>query len=219
MLRAAATLPAIVVTSPLIAIAAPGDAELIALGERFQRLFLENIGATFQWAPLSRAAHAEVRRKFKFVEWADLSSHEEVEAASQLLSRITERNGCEVASDRMSALTKEINPLAEAIVEAEASTLGGLRAKALVVLWEAMPTMGFHEGAFEFPDDAVAVRCGGIARRADRDGARDRSWARRGCVRPMQRSIAPSWPRLLAASGALWLSWRLLPRGPGGAVG
>ena len=75
MLRAAATLPAIVVTSPLIAIAAPGDAELIALGERFQRLFLENIGATLQWAPLSRAAHAEVRRKFKFVEWADLSSH------------------------------------------------------------------------------------------------------------------------------------------------
>jgi hypothetical protein len=38
-----------------------------------------------QWAPLSRSAHAEVRRKFKFVEWADLSSHEEVEAASQLL--------------------------------------------------------------------------------------------------------------------------------------
>jgi hypothetical protein len=102
-------------------------------------------------------AGLELRLKLNFVEWADLSC-EEVRGASQLLGRITESNGCRVASDRMSALAEEMDPLAEAIVEAEASTLGGLRAKALVVLWEARPSSSSHEGAFEFPDDGGASR-------------------------------------------------------------
>jgi hypothetical protein len=44
--------------------------------------------------------------------------------------------------------------------------LGGLRAKALVALWEALPASASHEGAFDFPDasrslfDAVAEMTG-----------------------------------------------------------
>ena len=32
------------------------------------------------------------------------------------------------------------------------TSLGGLRAKALVALWEALPATASHQGAFDFPD-------------------------------------------------------------------
>src|SRR5262249_54989328 len=37
------------------------DAELIAIGERFEKLLLEHMDAWLVWAPRMRAAHAEVR--------------------------------------------------------------------------------------------------------------------------------------------------------------
>ena len=37
------------------------DAELIALGERFEKLLLEHMDAWLEWAPRMRAALAEVR--------------------------------------------------------------------------------------------------------------------------------------------------------------
>jgi hypothetical protein len=53
------------------------------------------------------------------------------------------------------------------IIAAPATSLGGLRAKALVALWETYPTHASHEGTFEFRDDgsrslfeAVAVMTG-----------------------------------------------------------
>jgi hypothetical protein len=39
-----------------------------------------------------------------------------------------------------------MQPLAEEIIAAPATSLGGLRAKALVALWEAYPTHASHEG-------------------------------------------------------------------------
>jgi hypothetical protein len=36
------------------------DAELVALGERFEKLLLEYLGSWLDWAPRMRAAHAEV---------------------------------------------------------------------------------------------------------------------------------------------------------------
>jgi hypothetical protein len=57
-----------------------------------------------------------------------------------------------------------MQPLAEEIIAAPATSLGGLRAKALVALWEIHAS---HEGAFAFRDDgsrslfeAVAVMTG-----------------------------------------------------------
>jgi hypothetical protein len=66
--------------------------------------------------------------------------------------------GCEVVQARMSELENDMEPLAEEIIAAPVTSLGGLRAKALVALWEALPTSAFHHGAFEFRDNGEASR-------------------------------------------------------------
>jgi len=93
------------------------DAALIALGERFERRLLEYMDAWLAWAPLMRAARAE---------------------AESDLARFTvaiQRSACEAAQARMSELENAMQPLAEEIIAAAATSLGGLRAKALVALW------------------------------------------------------------------------------------
>jgi len=151
-------LPAIAATAPALpAPAASPDADLIELGERYEKLFLDYMNATIEWAPLSRAAHAEVREKFKFAEWGDLPDKQN-RKASRLLSQITKRNGCNAANDRISALSDKMGPLTRAIIEASTSSLAGLRAKALVVLREAQPVFATHDGNFEFHDDGGATR-------------------------------------------------------------
>ena len=116
------------------------DAALMALGERFERLLLEYMEAWLAWAPLMRAARAE---------------------AESDLARFTvaiQRTGCEAAQTRMSEIKNDMQPLAEEIIAAPATSLGGLRAKALVALWEALPASAFHHGAFEFREDGEASR-------------------------------------------------------------
>ena len=127
---------------------ATADAALIALGERFERRLLEYMDAWLAWAPLMRAARAE--------------------AESDLAGFIVaiQRTGCEAAQARMSELERDMQPLAEEIIAAPATSLGRLRAKALVALWEALPAHASHDGAFDFPDasrslfDAVAEMTG-----------------------------------------------------------
>jgi len=58
----------------------------------------------------------------------------------------------------MSELERDMQPLAEEIITAPATSLGGLRAKALVALWEAPPAHAFHHGAFEFRHDGETSR-------------------------------------------------------------
>jgi hypothetical protein len=58
----------------------------------------------------------------------------------------------------MSELERDMQPLAEKIIAASATSLGGLRAKALVALWQAYPAHASHAGAFEFGDDGEASR-------------------------------------------------------------
>ena len=116
------------------------DAALIALGERFEKLLLEYVDAWLAWAPLMRAARAEAE--------ADIAT----------LTAAIQRNGCDAAQARMSELERDMQPLAEEIIAAPATSLGGLRAKALVALWEALPAHAFHHGAFEFRDDGDASR-------------------------------------------------------------
>src|SRR6516162_4831948 len=124
------------------------DAELIALGERFEKILLEYVDAWLAWAPLMRAARAEAE--------ADIAT----------LTAAIQRNGCDAAQARMSELERDMQPLAEEIIAAPATSLGGLRAKALVALWEAFPAHASHDGAFDFPDasrslfDAVAEMIG-----------------------------------------------------------
>jgi Spy/CpxP family protein refolding chaperone len=154
----ALALPTIAATAPVLpAPAASPDADLIELGERYEKLFLEYMDATFEWAPLSRAVHAELREKFKFAEWGDLSDKQN-RKASRLLSQIAKRNGCDTANDRISALSDKMGPLTKAINKAPAVSLAGLRAKALVVLREVQPVFADHDGELHFPDDGGATR-------------------------------------------------------------
>jgi histone H3/H4 len=116
------------------------DAALIALGERFERRLLEYMDAWLAWAPLMRAARAEAE--------SDLAR----------FSVAIQRTGCEAAQACMSELENDMQPLAAEIITAPATSLEGLRAKALVALWEALPASAFHHGAFEFRDNGEASR-------------------------------------------------------------
>src|SRR5215831_14335423 len=124
------------------------DGALIPLSERFEKLFLEYVDAWLAWAPRMRAALAEAKDN------------------TAALAVAIQRNSCAVPQARMSELESDMQPLAEEIIAAPATSLGGLRAKALVALWEALPAHASHAGAFEFPDasrslfDAVAEMTG-----------------------------------------------------------
>src|SRR5437870_3853135 len=87
------------------------DVELIELGERFEKLLLEHMDAWLAWAPRMRAAHAEVKDNMA------------------ALAVAIQRTGCDVAQARMSELERDMQPLAEEIIAAPATSLGGLRAK------------------------------------------------------------------------------------------
>ena len=93
------------------------DAELVARGERFEKFLLEYMDAWLEWAPLMRAARAQVG-----------------DDIAVLITAI-ERTGCDAAQARMSELERDMQPLAEEIIAAPATSLSGLRAKALVALW------------------------------------------------------------------------------------
>jgi hypothetical protein len=111
------------------------DAELVTLGERFEKLLLEYLGSWLNWAPRMRAAHAEVGDN------------------TAALAAAIQHTGGDVAQARKSELERDMQPIAEEIIAAKSTSLVGLRAKALVVLWEAYPAHASHEGAFEFSDD------------------------------------------------------------------
>jgi hypothetical protein len=115
------------------------DGELIARGERFESRLLEYMDAWLAWAPLMRAARAEAE--------SDLAGF-----------TVAIQRNCGAAQARMSELENDMQPLAEEIIAEPAKSLGGLRAKALVALWEALPASAFHHGAFEFRDDGEASR-------------------------------------------------------------
>jgi hypothetical protein len=85
------------------------DAELIALGERFEKLLLEYVDAWLAWAPLMRAARAEAE--------ADIAT----------LTAAIQRNGCDVAQARMSELERDMQPLAEEIIAARSSRCSAVR--------------------------------------------------------------------------------------------
>jgi hypothetical protein len=64
-----------------------------------------------------------------------------------------EQNGCRKASDRLSEIHEEMEPLADLIREAAPETIEGLRAKTLVAIWECQPSSSTHEGEFDFDNE------------------------------------------------------------------
>jgi hypothetical protein len=154
---AAAVLPALAMPAPAAPVDNGTDAELIALGNRFEPLLAAYMTAIFEWAPLARTASEEFEAHPKFVA-GYLATKRQRRAQSRLLNAIHKRNGCAAANDRMTALNEDMLPIAEAITDTAASSLGGLRAKVLVLLWETRPTTADHEGQLEFADDGNASR-------------------------------------------------------------
>jgi hypothetical protein len=70
------------------------DAELVALGERFEKLLLEYVGSWLNWTPQMRAAHAEVGDN------------------TAALAAALQHAGGEGAQARMSELERDMQPLA-----------------------------------------------------------------------------------------------------------
>src|SRR5438094_10432610 len=84
------------------------DTELIALGEQLEELLREYMDAWLEWAPRMRAAHAEAKDN------------------TSALAVAIRRTGCDVAQERMSELEHDMQPLAEEIIAAPVTSLGGL---------------------------------------------------------------------------------------------
>jgi hypothetical protein len=149
-----------------IAAAAPAaaaqtlDAELIELGARFEPLVDQYYIARKSWARSMVAAHAERDRKY-----GDQPDYGPESIAS--LSECCRQSGVDEAADALNGVYEDMEPLMKAINAAPVNSVEGLRAKALVVLYEVAPLCA-GDTEFSFDDahpfqqlfTAVAELCG-----------------------------------------------------------
>jgi hypothetical protein len=142
------------ITQPLLG---PGDAETVAAAEEFEPLLRKYIPAYFEWTKLSRAAHAEAREKFGDDYSSDGWSKPlaGTSPGTAFLYEAHKRNGCDQASRATGVLREEMEPLAEAIRDADITTIVGLRAKTLVAIWDALPMYSGHDGVFDLDDERI----------------------------------------------------------------
>lgn len=113
----------------------PGaDSDLVALVERFELLLRDYIDAHLQWVSGARQARTEFAL-LKMPNCIYLSDGQRREQ-DEIFNRIRERTGCAAASTRMTALHDELEPLV-VLIKKKVSTLAGLRARALVLLFES----------------------------------------------------------------------------------
>jgi hypothetical protein len=140
------------------------DAELIELGSRFEPLGDQYYVAHRRWSASLAQAHAEHDRGFGDPADRDYEHPPEIRKAFE---DSCERWGVREASDELSAIFKEMAPLANAINAASVTSIEGFRAKALVAFWEVAP-LGAGDSEFAFDDawpfqqlfTAVAELCG-----------------------------------------------------------
>jgi hypothetical protein len=140
------------------------DAELIELGARFEPLVDRYYAVRAIWAQAMTRSHSEQDREFGTWEDRDYQDTPEIRAAWE---EACERNGLRDASARLSAMHKEMKPLENVINAARVTSIEGLRAKALVALYEVAPLCA-EETEFSFDDawpfqqlfTAVAELCG-----------------------------------------------------------
>ncbi len=152
-IRTIAALP-IAASAPAVA-AQTVDADLIALGARFEPLLGQYYAARKRWAPLVAAAHAEY----------EAERHQSY--SSEALEGCCERSGANEARDALLAIDQEMEEMASAIYAAPINSITGLRAKAMVALWKLAP-LGAQDTEFSFENDyrfeqlftAVAELCG-----------------------------------------------------------
>ncbi|WP_407174553.1 hypothetical protein [Bradyrhizobium sp. STM 3562] len=128
--------------------AAHPDAKIIAAGVRFEKLLPKYMTAWFEWARLHREARAETYAKFgeDYCSPAWTEPDGAHSPAFLFLQQALACNGARQAADTESALHDEMNPIAELIRDAEIQSLAGLRAKALVAIWDCRPGVAEHTG-------------------------------------------------------------------------
>jgi hypothetical protein len=63
------------------------------------------------------------------------------------------RNGARRAADAIDALHQDIDSIAQFIRDEEIKCVAGLRAKALVAIWDSRPTCATHSGCIELEDE------------------------------------------------------------------
>jgi hypothetical protein len=131
------------------------DTEIITAGQKFEEMFSRYMPAWFEWARLHRDARAEAEAKFgddySSPAWREPSPGQS--PAEKFFHNTLVRNGTDRASDAVHALHQEMEPLAEFIRDGEIKSLAGLRAKALVAMWDSRPDCAIHDGCLNFEDE------------------------------------------------------------------
>ena len=107
------------------------DADLIKLGRLLESAIVAEFEATCDWAPRLCEVHRKVHGRFGKHPWGDFDSPQR-KATEALVDEVQKANNFDEAADRMNAADEQIEELSERIAELEASSIEGLRAKALV---------------------------------------------------------------------------------------
>jgi hypothetical protein len=132
------------------------EADVVAAGEKFQALLPEYIDAHFEWARLARAAEAVAVEKYgpsgaSNDNW--MKPNPGTSPAGKLHSKALHGNGADAASNKMSKVDKKLEVLADEIRSIDTISIAGLRAKALVAIWDYIPPFAGHDGKFDFEND------------------------------------------------------------------
>lgn len=144
-----------VITTATPVVADQPDTEIITAGRKFEEMFSRYMPAWFEWARLHREARAETKAKFGddygSPAWREPSPGQS--PAEKFFHNALVRNGTDRASDAVDALHQEMEPIAEFIRDEEIESLAGLRAKALVAIWDSRPDCATHSGRLNFEDE------------------------------------------------------------------
>jgi hypothetical protein len=137
---------------------ASADTPAAEAGARFERLIVEYVDISLEWARLHRSGDAAHREKFGAGCYNNLT--EEGRAKFSAFLEILASNGCDQASDKSAELFDAMMPLAETIKEAPVAGMADLRARTLVSLWEALPSDAYNDGELNFYSeyDGGAIR-------------------------------------------------------------
>lgn len=140
-------------SSPVIA-SVRSDLRVRELANRYEPLLKEYFRVCTIWGPALRSAHVALHEKFGFERWNELGpigSKRRLKAENFFHAKAKE-NGCDRASRKMEKLFKVMEPIADAITASETSSLEGLRAKTLVMLFECRPS-SCDSGELDFAHD------------------------------------------------------------------
>jgi hypothetical protein len=134
------------------------DAELIALGERFEAIYKRFAPLDAEHSRLGGEAHDYAHRRSGWAGSDPEGDHDPKLVARFLeeLGQISERNGFDACDKRHQALHRELYPIMRDITCTPASSLAGLRVKTLVAI-VANPDL-WHETCHDLDRDKEVMR-------------------------------------------------------------